>query len=145
LPENPLLVIVSGSCNLDPESSVFTEAPVRPFVITTSAAPPERRAALAAVAHVLAMGDASVDLPAALEVLRRMGFAQILSEGGPHLLGALTDADLVDEMCLTVTPMLVGPGPGRITAGLIAPAPRRLVLRHALAAGDLLLLRYTRP
>jgi riboflavin-specific deaminase-like protein len=145
LPENPLLVIVSASCNLDPESAVFTEAPVRPFVVTTTSAPPERRAAVASVAHVLAMGDGTVDLPAALEVLRRMGFAQILCEGGPHLLGALTGADLVDEMCLTVTPMLVGPGPGRISVGLVSPAPRTLALKHVLVARDLLLLRYVRP
>ena len=145
LPENPLLVIVSGSANLDPESAMFTEAPVRPFVITTSSAPPERRAALASVAHVLAFGDTTVDLPGALDVLRRMGFAQILCEGGPHLLGSLTAADLVDEMCLTISPLLVGPGPGRITAGAASPVPRTLRLHHALAADDLLLLRYTRP
>jgi riboflavin-specific deaminase-like protein len=145
LPENPLLVIVSASANLDPESEVFTGAPVRPFVITTSSAPPERRAALASVAHVLAMGETSADLPAALDVLRRMGFARVLCEGGPHLLAALTEADLVDEMCLTVAPVLVGPGPGRITAGLASPVPRTFRLRHALAADDLLLLRYTRP
>ena len=145
LPDNPLLVLVSGSADLDPGSAVFTAAPVRPFVLTTSAAPPERRAALAEVAHVLAFGETSVDLPGALDVLRRMGFAQILCEGGPHLLGALSEVDLVDEMCLTIGPILAGPGSGRITAGPKTPAPRALRLRHVLAADDLLLLRYTRP
>lgn len=144
LPENPLLVIVSRSADLDPASEVFTDAPVRPFVITTTSAPPERRAALAEVAHVLALGETTADLAGALDVLRRMGFAHVLCEGGPHLLASLTAADLVDEMCLTMTPMLVGPGPGRITAGEPTPVPRTLRLRHALAAGDLLLLRYTR-
>jgi riboflavin biosynthesis pyrimidine reductase len=57
----------------------------------------------------------------------------------------LTGADLVDEMCLTVTPMLVGPGPGRISVGLVSPAPRTLALKHVLVARDLLLLRYVRP
>jgi riboflavin-specific deaminase-like protein len=145
MPENPLLVIVSGSCDLDPESEVFTDAPVRPFVITTSSAPPERRASVAAVADVLAFGETAVDLPGALDVLRRLGFAQMLCEGGPQLLGALTEADLVDEMCLTVAPLLVGPGPGRITAGPATGVPSTLRLRHALVAEDLLLLRYTRP
>jgi riboflavin-specific deaminase-like protein len=146
LPDNPLLVIVSGSGDLDPASAVFTDAPVRPVVLTTTSAPPERRAALAEVAHVLAFGDTSVDLHGALDVLRRMGFAQVLCEGGPHLLGALTAADLVDEMCLTVAPLLVGPGPGRITAGPDAPpVPRALRLAHILTAGDLILLRYLRP
>jgi riboflavin biosynthesis pyrimidine reductase len=115
------------------------------MVVTSAASPPERRAALAEVAHVLALGDEDVDLPGALDVLRNLGFGQILCEGGPHLLGALTAADLVDELDLTVSPTLVGPGPARITAGVPSEAPRALTLRHALIAGNLLLLRYTRP
>jgi riboflavin-specific deaminase-like protein len=144
LPENPLLVIVSGAAALDPESTVFTGAPVRPLVFTTASAPPGRRAALAEVAHVMAIGETTVDLPAALHALHRMGFGQVLCEGGPQLLGALTAADLVDEMCLTVGPTLVGPGPGRITVGDPTPVPRQLRLKHALVADDLLLLRYVR-
>lgn len=144
LPENPLLVIVSRRLDLDPASSVFTEAPERPMVITAASAPAERRAALAEVAHVLAWGDDEVELPGALDALRNMGFNQILCEGGPHLLGTLTADDQVDEMCLTISPALVGPGPGRITAGPRAELPRTLKLRHILTAGDLLLLRYTR-
>jgi riboflavin-specific deaminase-like protein len=145
LPENPMLVIVSRRLDLDPASPVFTGAPVRPTILTSAASPPDRRAALAEVAHVLALGEEDVDLPAALAVLRNLGFGQILCEGGPHLLGALTAADLVDEMDLTVTPALVGPGPARITAGRPTEVPRLLTLHHALVAGDLLLLRYTRP
>jgi riboflavin-specific deaminase-like protein len=145
LPENPLLVIVSRSLDLDPASSVFTEAPVRPMIVTSASSPPGRRTALAEVAHVLALGDDEVDLRGGLDVLRNLGFNQILCEGGPQLLGALTAADLVDELDLTVSPLLVGPGPGRITAGHPPETPRTMQLRHALTAGDLLLLRYTRP
>jgi riboflavin-specific deaminase-like protein len=145
LPENPLLVIVSRRLALDPTSSVFTEAPVRPMIITAASASAERRAALAEVAHVLVWGDDEVELPGALDALRNMGFNQILCEGGPQLLGSLTAADQVDEMCLTISPMLVGPGPGRITTGPPTEIPRTLALKHILTAGNLLLLRYTRP
>lgn len=145
LPENPLLVIVSRRLDLDPASPVFTEAPVRPMILTSASSPPERRTALAEVAHVLALGEEEVDLRGALDVLHDLGFGQILCEGGPHLLGALTAADLVDEMDLTVAPTLVGPGPARITAGPPAQIPRPLTLHHALRADNLLLLRYTRP
>lgn len=145
LPGNPLLVIVSRRLDLDPTSSVFTGAPVRPMVVTSASSPPDRRSALAEVAHVLALGDEEVDLRGALDVLRRLGFGQVLCEGGPQLLGALTAADLVDEFDLTVAPALVGPGPGRITAGAPAEAARTMALRHILVADDLLLLRYTRP
>jgi riboflavin biosynthesis pyrimidine reductase len=96
------------------------------------------------VADLVRCGADRVDLGAGLAELRRRGLDQLLCEGGPHLFGALTAADLVDELCLTVAPLLAGAGPGRITAG-DAGAPRRLPLRHVLAAGDgTLMLRYAR-
>src|SRR5258705_98376 len=89
---------------------------------------------------------ASVD--GAVEVDGRAGLAELrldhlLCEGGPHLMGALTEADLVDEVCLTVPPMLAGAGAGRITAGA-APSVRDLALAHALCEEGTLLLRYVR-
>ncbi|WP_439427806.1 pyrimidine reductase family protein [Micromonospora sp. LA-10] len=89
-------------------------------------------------------GGGRVDLAAGLAELRRRGLNQLLCEGGPHLFGALTAADLVDELCLTVAPLLAGAGPGRITAGETS-VPRHLPLRHVLAAADgVLMLRYAR-
>jgi riboflavin biosynthesis pyrimidine reductase len=140
--EHPTLVIVSARLDLDPEHPMLAEAPVRPVVLTHAASPAEQRDALAKVADVLVHGEIAVDLPAALDALAARGLATVLSEGGPHLLGALTAADLVDELCLTVAPLLAGPGAGRITAGPPGSAPRELALRHVLAAGDELLLRY---
>lgn len=144
-PEVPTLVVVSAALDLDPAQPAFAGAPVRPVILTCAAAPTVRRAALAAVADVVTCGDATVDLVAGLALLRARGLSKVLSEGGPRLLGALTAADLVDELCLTVAPLLTGPGAGRITAGGAAlPAPRRLPLRQVLAAEDLLLLRHAR-
>jgi riboflavin biosynthesis pyrimidine reductase len=42
---------------------------------------------------------------------------RVLNEGGPTLLGAFVGAALLDEMCLTSAPLLVGGGAVRITAG----------------------------
>jgi riboflavin-specific deaminase-like protein len=142
--EYPTLVVISRSLDLDPEQPAFTEAPVRPIVLTTDMSAPQRREALSAVAHVLVYGETDVDLAAALDVLRLMGYRDVLCEGGPHVLGALTAADLVDELCITFAPLLVGPGPGRITSGGPPSEPRGLALRHVLGAGGTLLLRYTR-
>ena len=75
--------------------------------------------------------------------LRGRGLAQILCEGGPRLFGSLIAADEVDEVCLTVSPLLAGPGAGRIALGAPTP-PRHLTLRHALEADGALLLRYAR-
>lgn len=139
----PVPVVVSGRLDLDPAQRLFADAPVRPIVLTRADAPADRRAALEPVAEVLAYGRGRVDLVAALAALRARGLSHLLCEGGPHLFGTLTAADLVDEVCLTVSPLLAGPGAGRITAGP-ASAARRLRLRGALSAGDALLLRYDR-
>lgn len=144
LAEYPTLVIVSRSLDLDPRAEAFTHAPVRPIVITVDGAPPVRREALSAVADVLVHGEVDVDLPEALRSVRERGYGQVLCEGGPHVLAALTGPGLVDELCLTMTPLLIGPGPGRITAGAPIPRPHRLRLHHILAADSVLLLRYTR-
>nr|WP_239090819.1 pyrimidine reductase family protein [Asanoa iriomotensis] len=143
LPEVPTLVVVTASLHVDPASPVFTEAPVRPVVLTTTAAaaPP----GLDKVADVVRVGERDLDLTAGLAALRERGLDQILCEGGPHLFGSLTAADLVDELCLTVSPLLTGPSAGRIIAGPHRegdPVPLRL--HHTLLGDDLLLLRYTR-
>jgi riboflavin biosynthesis pyrimidine reductase len=136
-------VVVSGRLDLDPAHPMLADAPVRPVVVTHAASSAERRQRLATVADVLVCGDTAVDLRAAVDRLTDRGYRRLLSEGGPHLLGTLTAADLVAELCLTVAPKLAGPGAGRITAGG-ASAVRDLTLVHVLASGDHLLLRYAR-
>ncbi|GAA2827452.1 pyrimidine reductase family protein [Kribbella solani] len=144
LAENPTLAMVSSRLELSPVNPVFQSA-VRPIIVTHAASPPDRRAALAEVAEVLVLGEAEVDLRAAADEFAARGMTQILSEGGPHLLGALTDADLVHELCLALAPLLAGPGAGRITAGLPTTLTRRMRLESALAAGDdYLFFRYLR-
>jgi riboflavin biosynthesis pyrimidine reductase len=156
LAEFPTLVVVSAALDLDPAQPAFAEAPVRPVVLTHAAAEPPP--GLAEVAELVRCGDDRIDLAAGLDRLRRRGLDQVLCEGGPRLFGALTAADLVDEVCLTVAPLLAGPGPGRISTGPTGPDPtgpdpagpdpagaRRLPLRHVLGADDgTLLLRHAR-
>lgn len=138
------LAVVSRSLNLDPGQAAFAEAEVRPIVFTTTDAPAGRRAALEPVADVVACGTGEVDLAAALAELHRRGLRHVLSEGGAHLFGSLVAADLVDELCLTVAPMLTGAGAGRIVAGPVS-TPRELRLIDVLEFEATLLLRYGRP
>jgi riboflavin biosynthesis pyrimidine reductase len=143
LPEFPLMVIVSGSLNLDPAQLVFADAPVRPIIYTHAGASPDRRAELAPVADIVTLGEDAVDLRAAVADLHGRGATQLLCEGGPALFGALIEADLVDELCLTLSPVLVAGDAGRIAHGAAVP-PRAMHLEHSLSGGDMLLLRYTR-
>jgi riboflavin biosynthesis pyrimidine reductase len=143
LPEFPLMVIVSGSLELDPAQLVFADAPVRPIVYTHAGAPEDRRAALAPVADIVTVGEDAVDLRAAVADLHGREATQLLSEGGPRLFGSLLEADLVDELCLTMSPILVAGDAGRITRGVAVP-PRRMRLEHVLTGDGMLLLRYSR-
>jgi riboflavin biosynthesis pyrimidine reductase len=144
LAEIPPLVIVSAALDLNPEARALAEAPVRPIVLTRAAAPAERQAALASVADVVLCGETVVDLALGLGDLHARGLDQILCEGGPHLFGALLAADVVDELCLTVSPLLAGPGAGRIVAGVTRDAPAELRLQHIVEADGMLLTRYAR-
>lgn len=138
----PPLAIVTTSLDLDPGAPLFS-GPARTVLITTEAAPAERRAALAPVADILTCGAETLDVPAAVTALAGHGLPHILCEGGARLFGALQAADLVDELCLTLSPHLTGAGAGRV----VRDSPerqRRLRLHHVLQDDDALFLRYRR-
>lgn len=139
----PVLVLVSGRLALDPSSALFTGGSQRTVVITRAASDPSARRRLEAVADVVVAGEEAVDLPAAIGALRDRGLPRILCEGGPSLLTDLVAASLLDELCLTVSPVLVGGDATRVVTGpAVHPAPLRLA--SALSERDALLLRYRR-
>jgi riboflavin biosynthesis pyrimidine reductase len=146
-PATPPIAVVSARLHLDPASRVFTEAPphARTIVITTAQAPTDLRADLARHADVVTAGEAAVDLDAALRALADRGYQRVLTEGGPTLLAQLAGAGLLDELCLTLGPLLAGPGAGRIVSGDPSQGgPLPLTLAHVLEDSGFLLCRYTR-
>jgi riboflavin biosynthesis pyrimidine reductase len=128
--------VVSQSLQLDPRTPLFAGDGPRTIVITRAAADPSVRAQLDAVADVLVCGDEIVDLGAARVALRERGLTRLLCEGGPTLFADLAQAGLVDELCLTVSPQLAGPGAGRIMAG--ASWPLNMAGRNPLRLEGLL-------
>jgi len=140
----PRLAIVSARLELSPDDPVFAEASVRPLVVTSAASPAGRREALDAVADVIVCGDVGVDLALMVRELASRGMPQILCEGGPHLFGSVLDAGVVDELCLTMAPRLVGGVAGRIAQGA-AEEDRPFGLRSVLHDDDgFVFLRYAR-
>ncbi len=141
LTPHPVFAIVSGALDLDAGSRIFTEAPVRPVVLTTEG---RDVPAFAEVADVVQTGRGDrIDAASAVAALRARGLVRILCEGGPHLFGSLLAADEVDELCVTVEPTLEAGGARRIAQGEL-PEPRGLALAHVLQSGSTLLLRYHR-
>ncbi|WP_417561933.1 pyrimidine reductase family protein [Microbacterium sp.] len=144
LTDAPRLVVVSRSLRLTPGDPVFAEAASRPIVVTSGVADARLRAQIGEVADVLVCGEDAVDLAAMTAALAEEGMPQLLCEGGPHLFGSLLDAGLVDEVCLTLSPRVVGGRAGRITAGA-AEADRRMELRSVLHDDEgFVFLRYAR-
>jgi riboflavin biosynthesis pyrimidine reductase len=143
-PQTPPIALVTRSLGLNLASSLFTGAPpdARTIVITCAASDAGLRAETAKVADVIVAGEESVDLAAALSELKARSMSRVLCEGGPHLLGDLAAAGLLNELCLSVGPTLAGPGASRVIAGQPLPASP-MTLRHVLAGADgFLFLRY---
>ena len=111
--------MVTARLDLDPSSRLIAAAPpsARTIVITTAQAPADRRAALDGLAEVIVAGQETVDLKAAVAALAERGHRRMLAEGGPRLLTQIAAAGLLDEPCLTIGPLLAGPGADRILAG----------------------------
>jgi riboflavin biosynthesis pyrimidine reductase len=136
-PAAPPIALVTRTLGLNLTSPLFAEAPqdARTIVITCATSDADLRAETAKVADVIVAGDEAVDLPQAVAELADRGLTRVLCEGGPHLFGDLSAAGLVDELCLSLSPTLAGPGAGRIISGEHADA-RPLALRQVIADGD---------
>jgi riboflavin biosynthesis pyrimidine reductase len=146
-PPTPPIAVVTARLDLDPSSPLIDSAPAsaRTIVITTAQAPADRRAALEERADVIVAGQETVDLKAAVSALAERGHRRMLAEGGPHLLAQIAAAGLLDELCLTISPLLAGPGSGRIVAGpQPAASAQPLSLAHVLQDNGFLFCRYTR-
>ncbi|MGD1059081.1 MAG: dihydrofolate reductase family protein [Solirubrobacteraceae bacterium] len=146
LSEEPLACIVSGRMTISRDIPLLAEPAARVVVLTASQA--SLPATAAHVEYVRAARDGQLDLAAAIaELHERYGVQSLLCEGGPHLARQLLGAGLIDELFLSVAPMLAGGEPAggealRILAGEELTPPVTLELRSVLQSGSELFLRY---
>lgn len=145
--EMPPVAVVSRSLDLDWTSQVFAAAPdhARTIVITCAEADPQRLAAAHQVATVVIAGQDRVEPAKALQALAGLGYAVVLCEGGPRWLGELVAADRLDELCLSISPLMGGD----LLPVSVAPSGAgiaRFTLKSTMAEDDTLFLRYeTKP
>ncbi|MGH3759986.1 pyrimidine reductase family protein [Actinophytocola sp.] len=141
----PPIAVVTGRCSIGPQTPMVADTLVPPIVLTTEAAPKSRRIDLeAAGADVVIAGDELVDLNRALDALAERGLLRVCCEGGPHLFSELIAGGLVDQLCLTIAPLLTGAGAARIAEGMPRPEPLDMELASVLTEDGFLMLRYRR-
>ncbi|MGX4732865.1 pyrimidine reductase family protein [Kitasatospora griseola] len=141
----PVIAVVTRSLDLDLSAPLFTEPLVPTVVITTSDAPADRLARTAEVVEVITTGTGTVDLPRAVAALTERGWRRQLSEGGPRLLGQLAADGLLDELCLSVAPLVTGGDSPRIVNGPGIADVRRMRLVSLIEEKGFLFTRYLRP
>lgn len=145
-PPAPAIVVVSASLDLDFSLPLFT-APLTPtYVVTGAAAPSDRMAAAReAGAEVVTAGEgAGADPARVVRALAERGLTRLLTEGGPRMLGQFVAAGALDELCLTVSPLLTAGGAQRIAGGPGLAVPERFVLASVLEEAGFLFTRYRR-
>lgn len=142
----PAIAVVSASLNLDFTLPLFTSPLVPTLVLTGAAAAPDRIAAAEkAGARVVVAGDGvGVEPARAVRALAELGHTRLLTEGGPRLLGQLVAAEVLDELCLTVSPMLTVGDAQRIAGGPSVGVPHRFALASLLEEEGFLFSRYQR-
>jgi riboflavin-specific deaminase-like protein len=140
----PRLAIVSRRLDLDLSTSLFTDSDPPPLVVTAPGSSTARRAEIASSADLLLAGQGNdVDLAVALDSFAEMGVELVVCEGGATINGQLLEADLLDELCLTIAPKLAG-GRERRAVESTEPMLKDLDLAHVLAQDDELYLRAVR-
>jgi len=151
-PPAPPVAVITRRLDLDlgsrlfvPGAAVSCSGLARTLVLTTELASPERVAAARGVADVVVAGEKSVTAVAAAEALTALGYRRILLEGGPNVLAEFAADGLVDELCLTISPVLEGGyEASRLTARSGQVAVTGLRLATVIEDDGFLLTRYVR-
>ncbi|MFC7400756.1 pyrimidine reductase family protein [Citricoccus sp. GCM10030269] len=139
----PPVAVVSRSLDFDWTATVFADAAesAPTHIITCATADPERRAEAERHATVVVAGDDRVEPEAALRALRDLGHRVVLCEGGPTWLGELVAADRLDELCLSISP-LIGGDPLPVCVNPDGADISTFALKSTMVDDDTLFLRY---
>ena len=139
------IAVVSARLSPSPAERLFTpgDGTATPLVLTCASAPADRRGELAGHAEVVDCGDGEVDLRLVVAELDRRGMRRLLCEGGPRLFSSLLAVDAVDELCLTISPLVSGGTAPRITDGPTLRPPADASLLSVLEEDATLLMRYS--
>ena len=134
----PVIAIVSGSLDLPWTLPIWAQSTHTPLILTPEDADEDKVATARSYAEVITLKEVSPQ--AIVDALAARGLRRIVCEGGPSLLQAMIAADLVDEVDITIAPLVSGNDATARTAMLDEPTRYRLV--QVLEAEEFLMTRY---
>jgi len=137
----PRMAVVTARGELAPSARLFEGED--PVIVYTTDEVRAVRTDLAEVADLVGCGPGHVELSRVMSDLRGRGAGRVLCEGGPSLVRDLFSMGLVDELCLTISPVLAGPGHLGLDGVWEGPAGR-FAMTGLLEGDGLLLARYAR-
>jgi riboflavin biosynthesis pyrimidine reductase len=145
----PRLVLITSRGEVDPHHPALESGVL---VLTSSLGASALRNRLPRASTVVAIGtNPTLDPVGVIRTLRSEGHQIVLSEGGPTVIGGLLQAELLDELFLTLSPILAGRSDGSSRPGLVEGAellPVRSISAELLSIrthGSHLFLRYAIP
>ena len=141
-PATAPIAVVSRRASLDPGGRLASGGGSPTILVTCEAADAGLRRRAGEVADVVVAGTDAVDPGAAMAALGERVHRLALCEGGPTLLAQLAATGNLDELCLTVAPLLAGGHGPRVLTGSALPAPAVLRIASLLEDDGFLLLRY---
>ena len=141
LPPQPLVATVSRDLDVPVDIGLFAEPDARVHVFTETAG---EVTGGGAETHVHRFDPGALRLADVLGLLHaELGVAAVLCEGGPTLLRRLVGEGCLDDLALTLAPLLVAGDEPAPLAGQALRPPAGMALRAVLRADDHLVLHYT--
>ena len=105
---DPVLAVVTASGRIEPKEGAGVQETI---ALTTRRGAEALARSSVRVSDVVVVGDdESLDGAGIVGALRERGFERVLTEGGPRLMAPLLDAGVVDELFLSVSPVVAGGG-----------------------------------
>jgi riboflavin biosynthesis pyrimidine reductase len=145
LAAHPRLVVLSASGNVDPTHPALRDGAI---VIVSPRGEPRLRGRLPAGARLVVVEEDPISFAKVLAIARSEGLQLLLTEGGPTLAGRLLAENLLDELFLTTSPLLLGRHGGDHRKSLVdgvdlrAAGTGKLALGSVRKRGSFLYLRY---
>ena len=144
-PPHPVSVILSRSMRLPRTGRFWVDGQVERIIATTQQAKDEEILPFRDLAEVIRVGRTTVDLHAFCRMLADRGIGRLLVEGGGEVNMAFWDAGLVDEVYLTLCPVVIGGSTAPTAAdgrGFASDRLSKLRLIESRQVGQELFLRY---